>query len=299
MDMKKYWKQIYPFEKNVTNCSQRTAIKNANRRAGFVSVQLEGGQSPCPQSTVRLRHAPCIMPPPWRRVFADPLPVRSRESSGAAASNPLFQRGERGLGIPARLHTVQELSPEVLEERKSLGGSPWQETREYTAMGLPMAPDPQPVQESVHKRHHAMGHLRGARKPEDCCLLQSPSPSFIAKVPNLVPGRPCQMRLKSFSLERGLAESETAPPLAFGDDTTEPLFHKGFQRPVLLICKLAGFFQKAVRYLYGSLHMVNHIMLYGSMSNKNFRENKGQVLSLALYHAPFISLLTLPDDSVR
>ena len=260
-----------------TNYSQRKTIGGSNRRADFVSVRPESGQSPCLRSTTQSRHVPCIMPPPWHRVFEDPIPVPSREWGRVAASNHLSQREERGLAIPATLHTVQELSPEVWEERKSLDGSQWQETHEYTAMVLPMTPDLQPIRKSGHTRHHAMGHLRGARKPEDCCLLQSPSASFIADVSNLIPGCSCQMRLKALSFECGLTEIEPAPPFAFGDDTAEPLFHEGFQRRMLLICKLAGLFQKAVRYLYGRLHMVNHIMLYGSMSS---RREKGPEFAL-------------------
>ena len=221
------------------------------------------------------------MPPPWRRVFEDPIPVRSREWGGVAASNHLFQREEQGLAIPARLHTVQGLSPEVLEERKSLDGSQWQETHEYTAMVSPMAPYPQPAQQSGHKRHHAMWHLRGAHKPEDCCLLQSPSASFIADISNLIPGCSCKMRLQSLSFERSFAELEPGPPLAFGDDTTKTFFHKRFQRRTLLICKPASLFQKAIRYLYGRLHMVNHIMLYCSMSSRRNQNDMRLVVILS------------------
>jgi hypothetical protein len=40
---------------------------------------------------------------------------------------------------------------------------------------------------------------------------------------------------------------------------------------VLLMRQLTRFLEKTVRYMYGCLHTYNHIMLYGSMSNK-FRE---------------------------
>ena len=265
---------------NETDYSHQQAIRAANRRAGFVSLHPESGQSPCLQSTTQSRHAPCIMPPPWHRVFEDPIHVPSREWGRVAASNHLSQREERGLAIPATLHTVQELSPEVWEERKSLDGSQWQETHEYTAMVLPMTPDLQPIRKSGHTRHHAMRHLRGARKPADCCLLQSPSASFIADVSNLIPGCSCQMRLKSLSFERSFAELEPGPPLAFGDDTTKTFFHKRFQRRTLLICKPASLFQKAIRYLYGRLHMANHIMLYGSMSSRREKGSEDHQVSV-------------------
>ena len=264
-------------DNNKTNYNQQKAMGGSNLRVGFVSVYPESGQSPCPQSTTRLRRAPCIMPLPWRRVFADPIPFRSREWGGVEASNPLFRREERGLEIPARLQTVQELSPEVLEEHKFSDESQWQGTRERTAMVLPTTPDPQPIRQSGHRRHHARGHLRGARKPEDCCLLRSPSASFIAEVSNLIPGCTCKMGLKTLSFEGNFAQFEPASPLAIGDDTTETFFHEGLQRRALLICKFASFFQKAVRYLYGCLHMHNHIILYGSMSNWNKNGSRAEI----------------------
>jgi len=74
--------------------------------------------------------------------------------------------------------------------------------------------------------------------------------------------------LKSFSSERALAELELAPLPVFRYDTAKAFFHKGLKGRVFFGGKLAGLFQQAIGYLYGCLHMANHIILYGRMSRR-------------------------------
>ena len=75
------------------------------------------------------------------------------------------------------------------------------------------------------------------------------------------------MRLQAFPFERGFAKLEAFTLTVFGDDPAEPGLDKGFHGCVLLPRHVARFLEKAIRYLYGCLHMANHIMLYGRMSN--------------------------------
>jgi hypothetical protein len=97
-------------------------------------------------------------------------------------------------------------------------------------------------------------------KPEDCCPQRSCAPSFIAQVEDLIPGRPCEVRLQPISLETSLSESETANALAVRKGPTEALFDNGFYGSLLSLCQLPHFFVKIVWYLYGCFHMANHII---------------------------------------
>jgi hypothetical protein len=74
------------------------------------------------------------------------------------------------------------------------------------------------------------------------------------------------MRLQPVSLETGLPESETAAALAPRKGPTETLFDNGFYGSLLSLCQLPHLFVKAIWYLDGCLHMVNHIILYGKIS---------------------------------
>lgn len=80
------------------------------------------------------------------------------------------------------------------------------------------------------------------------------------------------MRLQSVSLESGLSESETAAALALRKGPTETLFDNRFYGSLLTLCQLPHFFVKTIWYLYGCLHMANHIILYGKMSSNSIRE---------------------------
>jgi len=68
------------------------------------------------------------------------------------------------------------------------------------------------------------------------------------------------MSLETFSPESRLPEAERAAPPAFGDNPTKPFLDEGFQGGLLPVGHLAGFFKKAVWYLYGRFHMANHII---------------------------------------
>ena len=74
------------------------------------------------------------------------------------------------------------------------------------------------------------------------------------------------MRLQPVALERGLPEPEAAAALTFRDSSAETLFDNGLHGCLLSVCQLSHFFKKAVWYLYGYLHLANHIKLYGKMS---------------------------------
>jgi hypothetical protein len=83
---------------------------------------------------------------------------------------------------------------------------------------------------------------------------------------DLVPGCSREVRLQPVSLESGLPESETAAALALRKGPTETLFDNGFHGSLLSLRQLPHLFVKAIWYLDGCLHMVNHIILYGKMS---------------------------------
>jgi hypothetical protein len=59
---------------------------------------------------------------------------------------------------------------------------------------------------------------------------------------------------------------------------TEPLFHEGFQRPAFLICKLAGLFQEAVRYLF----IWSTISNYRAASQQEGKESEVALLQKAV-----------------
>lgn len=71
--------------------------------------------------------------------------------------------------------------------------------------------------------------------------------------------------MKAIPFEGGLSQPKTSPPFTFRDDPTQTLFDEGLQRCLLPVGNLAGFFKKSIRYLYGRLHISNHIMLYANM----------------------------------
>jgi hypothetical protein len=114
-----------------------------------------------------------------------------------------------------------------------------------------------------------MENLPDVRKPEDCYPQRSCAPSFIAHVEDLVPGCPREVRLQPVSLEGGFPESETAAALSLRKGPTETLFDNGFYGSLLSLCQLSHFFVKIIWYLYGRLHMANHITLYGKMSSNS------------------------------
>jgi hypothetical protein len=55
--------------------------------------------------------------------------------------------------------------------------------------------------------------------------------------------------------------------LMFRYHMPEPLFDKRFQCCLLTLSQLPGLFKKTIWYLYGCLHMANHIISYGMMSS--------------------------------
>jgi hypothetical protein len=96
-------------------------------------------------------------------------------------------------------------------------------------------------------------------------------------VENLVPGCPCEVRLQPVSLESGLPEPETATALTLRKGPTKTLFDNGFYGSLLSLCQLPHFFVKTIWYLYGCLHMANHITLYGKMSSDSINHDLGKV----------------------
>jgi hypothetical protein len=80
------------------------------------------------------------------------------------------------------------------------------------------------------------------------------------------------MRLQAFAFKSGFAEPKTlafaAMPL--GNNFMKSFLDKGFKGRLLLMGDFARFFEKAIRYLYGCLHMANHITSYMRMSRDLF-----------------------------
>jgi hypothetical protein len=93
------------------------------------------------------------------------------------------------------------------------------------------------------------------------------------------------MRLQSFSLETGLPESERTAVLTFGKGPTETLFDNGFYGSLFSLCELPHFFIKTVWYLYGCLHMANHIILYGKISSKSVSPNLEDIVAYLRHRA--------------
>jgi hypothetical protein len=112
-----------------------------------------------------------------------------------------------------------------------------------------------------------MESLPDVRKPEGCCPQRSCAPSFIAQLEDLVPGHSRKVRLQPGAFESGLPETEATAALTFRDRPAEALFDNGFHCCSLLVCQLSHLIIKTVWYLYGCLHMANHIKLYGQMSS--------------------------------
>jgi hypothetical protein len=73
------------------------------------------------------------------------------------------------------------------------------------------------------------------------------------------------MRLQTVSLETGLSESERLAMVTLGKGPAEVFFDDGFYGSLLPLCQLPHFFVETVRYLYGCLHMANHITSYAKM----------------------------------
>ena len=111
---------------------------------------------------------------------------------------------------------------------------------------------------------------------------RSCAPPFVAQLENLVPGRSREMRLEPVALESGLSEPEAAAALAFRDSSSETLFDNGLHGCLLSVRQLSHFFKKIVWYLYGCLHMVNHIILYGNMSSDSSKECRGRKVPTGL-----------------
>jgi hypothetical protein len=68
------------------------------------------------------------------------------------------------------------------------------------------------------------------------------------------------MSLQSVAFECSLSEPEAVTSLVLRNDPAETLFDKGLHGGPLSVGHLSGFFKEAVWYLYGCLHMANHII---------------------------------------
>lgn len=75
------------------------------------------------------------------------------------------------------------------------------------------------------------------------------------------------MRVQAISLEGGLPEPETTAPVTLRNRPTEALFDDSLHGCLLSLCQLPQLFVKTVWYLYGCLHMISRIPLYGSVSS--------------------------------
>jgi hypothetical protein len=98
------------------------------------------------------------------------------------------------------------------------------------------------------------------RKPEDCCPQRSCAPFFVAHVENLIPGCSCEVRLQSSPLECGLPKLEGGATLTLGKSPAKTLFDNSLHRCMFPLGQLLHFSIKSIWYLYGRLHMVNHII---------------------------------------
>ena len=232
----------------------------------FEPSDQKSGQSPCRQTTTHLLRAADI---PLRCVHHAPGGPRHARSGGlpaATANSLLIPRARQESVIQARPRPGQWRFPKVSEDCKFEDGSRWRGIREYMATVSPTAHDPQPIRQSGRRRCHAMESLPDVRKPEGCCPRRSCAPSLIAQMEDLVPGCSRKVRLQPVALESGLPEPEATAALTFRDSSAETLFDNGLHGCLLSVCQLSHFFKKTVWYLYGCLHMVNHITLYGNMS---------------------------------
>jgi hypothetical protein len=80
------------------------------------------------------------------------------------------------------------------------------------------------------------------------------------------------MRLQALAFKSGFAQPKilalAAMPL--GNNFMKPFLDKGFKGRPFVSGDFARFFEKAVRYLYGCLHMANHIIYCKQMSRNRF-----------------------------
>ena len=77
--------------------------------------------------------------------------------------------------------------------------------------------------------------------------------------------------MQTVALESGFPKPESAAALTFRKGPTETLFDNGLHGCLLSVSQLSHFFIKAVWYLYGCLHMGDHIIRYGMMSRNAIR----------------------------
>ncbi len=232
----------------------------------FGQSDQKNGQSPCRRSTTRSLHAADIAIRSVRHAPGGPRRARSEGLPAATASSLLIPRARQGLVIQARPRLGRWRFPKVLEDCIFADASRWRGIRGCKAMGSPTAHAPQPIEQSGRRRRHAMKNLPDVRKPEDCYPQRSCASPFIAQVEDLVPGCSGEVRLESFALESSLPKPEATTALTFRDSPTETLFDNRLHGSLLPLCQSPHFFVENVWYLYGRLHIPNHIMLYGKMS---------------------------------
>jgi hypothetical protein len=145
-----------------------------------------------------------------------------------------------------------------------------------------MEPAPRPALPSGCRLCHARKSLLDGRRPEGWCQQQSSAPPFITQLKDLVPGCSGEVRLETIAFECSLSELEVTPTLPFRHNLAQALFYDDLHGCALLVGKCSNLFKKAIRYLYGCLHMANHIIAYGKSSRsfeKTWEECRGPVNS--------------------
>jgi len=70
------------------------------------------------------------------------------------------------------------------------------------------------------------------------------------------------MSLQTLAFETGLSETEPAASLTFGNNPAETFDDKSLQCCPLPMGQLPGLLKEGIWYLYGCLHMANHITAY-------------------------------------
>jgi hypothetical protein len=65
---------------------------------------------------------------------------------------------------------------------------------------------------------------------------------------------------------------EATAALPLRDSPAETRFDNGLHGCSLPVCQFSHLFIKIIWYLYGCLHMVNHIKLYGQMASESGKE---------------------------
>jgi hypothetical protein len=201
-----------------------------------------------------------------RRVLEDPKCALPPELLAATSSSQMIQKALQDLAIPARPQPGQQPFPKVSADYRFADALRWQEIREDRTMVSPKEHDPQPVRPSGRTQNHAMENLLDGHKPEDYYPRRSSATSLIAQLNDLVPGCSREVTLQPLSLESRLSELETIAFLTLRNSPTETLFDNGLHGSLLTLRQLSHFIVKRVRYLYGCLHMANHIIGYGMMS---------------------------------